>query len=79
MQEGLWREDVARVRLERQHDRGDALFGGHFPRGGENLLVPAMAAIEIADGDNPAPYGGRYVGQAVEAEEGFSGGHEVFW
>ena len=64
--EGLGREHVARMRLEGQHDRRHAQVAGARLQRREHALVPAMAAVEIADGDH-GPLEGT--GHLVEAGE----------
>ena len=53
--EGLRRQNVTRMRLEGDDDGGLAAFPGARREGGEHRLVPAVEAVEIADGNDAAP------------------------
>ena len=52
-------EDAARVRLEGQYQRGNALAGGDLQRPRQHGLMAAMYPVEIPDGNDAAPQGCR--------------------
>src|SRR5947207_4765809 len=58
------------MRLEHNGARRDAEPAGLLPRRGDERLVSAMHAVEIADGQRRAARGGRKVGGAMDDAHG---------
>ena len=67
--EGRGREDVARVRLEGQHDRRHAALLRLGLQRREDMLVAAVEAVEIADGDDAALERSRHVVETGKPDE----------